>query len=159
MAVLWINHITALPPDSPVILAIAREWLSYQNPEASARRADVQAALESAVRRELTLGKERFVIGRMPEAVYETLYAELTAQIESLKRELAELDTEPDLTPLMDPLSVIDLWNDQDVAGKRALIGAALESVEFRPSKGRGYREPMIDRMVPRWKCAGRQLP
>lgn len=155
MAVLWINHITSLPPDSPVILAIAREWLSYQNPEASARRADVQAALESAVRRELTLGKERFVIGRMPESVYETLYAELTAQIESLKRELAELDTEPDLTPLMDPLSVIDLWNDQDVAGKRALIGAALESVEFRPSKGRGYREPMLDRMTPHWKHRG----
>lgn len=63
--VMWLNHILSLSPDSPTIHAIARDWLSYQDPEKEARKAHVSAALENAVGREMQLQKERFVLNRI----------------------------------------------------------------------------------------------
>jgi DNA invertase Pin-like site-specific DNA recombinase len=150
--VMWLNHILSLSPDSPTIHAIARDWLSYQDPEKEARKAHVSAALENAVGREMQLQKERFVLNRINEATYEYLWRELSAQIESLKAELAELSQEADLTPLMDPLSLAEIWQDAGIGGQRALLKAAAKGITLLPSKGRGDRTPILDRLIPEWR-------
>jgi len=152
----WFGHILSLSPDSATLHEIAREWLAYQDPEKEARKAQVTAALESAVSREMQLKKERFVIGRISEADYEYLWRELNAQIESLKTELAELTREADLSPLMDPEALAALWNGAGIAGQRALLRAALtdKGIVLLPSQGRGYRVPPIERLEFHWREA-----
>ncbi|MFF8533341.1 recombinase family protein [Streptomyces sp. NPDC015532] len=150
-AVLWINHIVNLPPDSPTILAIARRWLSYEDPAVEARKQAVTRALDDAVEREAQLRKERFILSRISEADYEYLWGALNAQIESLKAELAEVSAGADLSPLMDPEALIDLWNSAGVDGQRALLSAALRRVTLLPAGGKGDRTPILDRMEPEW--------
>ncbi|MFI9720542.1 recombinase family protein [Streptomyces sp. NPDC052396] len=154
IAVLWINHILGLSPDSPTIQVIARRWLTYQDPEKESRKRAVSAALENAASRELRLQKEFFIGGGMAEAQYEILRAELTAQITGLKAELSELSQEADLSPLMDPEALADLWNVAGVEGQRALLQAALKRVALLPAKGKGDRTPILDRLEPEWRDA-----
>lgn len=150
----WFGHILSLSPESDTLHEIAREWLAYKDPEKEARKAHVTASLESAVSREMQLKKERFILGRMTEADYEYLWRELNAQIDSLKAELAELSREADLTPLMDPKALAALWNGAGIAGQRALLRAALtdKGITLKPSKGRGYRVPALDRLEFHWR-------
>ncbi|MFE3404264.1 recombinase family protein [Streptomyces anulatus] len=150
--VMWFNHILSLSPDSPTIRAIAREWLSYQDPEKEARKAHVSAALESAVGREMKLEKEFFVLGRMDEDKYDRLREQVGSQITELKAELAELSQEADLTPLMDPESLAALWQGAGIGGQRALLKAAAKGITLIPAKYRGDRTPILDRLVPVWR-------
>ncbi|GGQ23328.1 hypothetical protein GCM10010266_53220 [Streptomyces griseomycini] len=152
----WFGHILSLSPDSATLHEIAREWLAYQDPEKEARKAQVTAELESAVGREMQLKKERFILGRMSEADYEYLWRELNAQIDGFKAELAELTREADLSPLMDPEALADLWRGAGIAGQRALLRAALtdKGITLKPSKGRGYRVPPLDRLEFHWREA-----
>ncbi|MEU0804341.1 recombinase family protein [Streptomyces sp. NPDC005970] len=152
IAVMWINHIMNLAPDSPTILAIARRWLTYQDPAKESRKRAVSAALDHAAGRELKLQKEFFIGGGMDETLYETLRAELTAQISALKAELAELSEEVDLSPLMDPEALAGLWQVAGIEGQRALLQAALKSVTLLPPKFRGDRTPILDRLEPDWR-------
>lgn len=152
MAVMWIDHVLSLSPDSPTIHAIARDWLSYQDPEKEMRKTQAIAALESAVGREMQLRKERFLLNRMSEADFDYLWRELNAQIESLKAELAEISRATDLSPLMDPYSLAELWQDAGISGQRALLKAALKGVTMIPPKGVGDRTPILDRLMPEWR-------
>ncbi|GGW18654.1 hypothetical protein GCM10018980_58400 [Streptomyces capoamus] len=152
----WFAHILSLSPESATLHEIAREWLAYKDPEKENRKAQVTAALESAVGREIKLRKMFIVATRMSEAEYENLQRELDAQIESLKAELAELSREADLSPLLDPEALAALWNGAGVAGQRALLQAALtkKGITLKPSKGRGHRVPAIDRLEFHWREA-----
>ncbi|MFG2902405.1 recombinase family protein [Streptomyces zaomyceticus] len=149
---MWLNHILRRSPNSPTILAIAKDWLAYNDPDKEARKAHVSAALESAVGREMKLEKEFFVLGRMDEQKYDRLREQVAAQIAELKAELAELSQEADLTPLMDPLSLAELWEDAGVGGQRALLKAALKGITLTPAKYRGDRTPIMERLEPQWK-------
>ncbi|MFI7019773.1 recombinase family protein [Streptomyces sp. NPDC050164] len=151
IGVLWVNHILSLSPESPTIHAIARRWLSYNDPAKESRKRAVSAALDNAATRELRLQKEFFIGGGMAEAQYESLRAELSAQIAGLKVELAELSQEADLTPLMDPFALADLWHGAGIEGQRALLQAAAKSVSLLPPKGVGDRTPILDRLEPDW--------
>ncbi|MDX2804862.1 recombinase family protein [Streptomyces scabiei] len=150
--VMWLNHVLRLAPDSPTILAISRDWLSYQDPERDARKAHVNAALESAVGREMKLEKEFFVLGRMDEEKYDRLREQVAALIVELKAEAAELSEEADLTPLMDPESLATLWKGTGIGGQRALLKAAAKGITLLPAKYRGDRTPIIDRLEPEWR-------
>ncbi|MFD4260700.1 recombinase family protein [Streptomyces sp. NPDC058534] len=152
VSVMWLNHILYLMPDSPTIRAIARDWLSYQDPDRDARKAYISAALESAVGREMKLEKEYFVLGRMDEDKYDRLREQVAAQIAELKAELAELSQDTDLTPLMDPESLACLWQGAGIGGQRALLKAAAKGITLAPSKGRGDRTPIVDRLTPEWR-------
>ncbi|MFF1597680.1 recombinase family protein [Streptomyces mirabilis] len=150
---LWLNHILSLTPDSPTIHAIARDWLNYQDPATADRKTNVSAALENAVEREMKLSKEYFVLGRLTEEMYESLRSQVAGQITALKAELAELTKEADLSPLMDPGALVALWEGAGIGGQRALLRAALKAgITLLPSKGRGYRTPALERLVPDWK-------
>ncbi|MFB7110635.1 recombinase family protein [Streptomyces sp. NPDC056291] len=152
----WFAHILSLSPDSATLHEIAREWLAYQDPEKEARKAQVTAALESAVGREMKLNKEFFVLGRMTEEMFDSMRVQVAEQITALKAELAELTREADLSPLMDPEALAALWNGAGIAGQRALLRAALtdKGIVLLPSKGRGYRVPAIDRLEFHWREA-----
>lgn len=152
VATMWVNHVLGLAPDSPTIHAIARNWLSYQDPEQEARKAQCNAALESAVGREMRLEKEFFVFGRMDEDKYDRLREQVAAQIAELKAELSELSQHVDISPLTDPISVSELWQGADVGGKRALLKAALKSITLSPPRYRGDRTPILDRLEPEWR-------
>ncbi len=151
---LWINHILRLSPESDTLHAIAKEWLSYKDPSKEARKAQVLAALESAVGRQMGLNKERWVIGRMSEADYEYLMGELSAQIDAHKAELATLSVEADLSPLMDPEAVTALWNGAGIGGQRALLKASLteKGIVLAAPRYRGDRTPILDRLTVHWR-------
>ncbi|MGW5883260.1 recombinase family protein [Streptomyces koyangensis] len=152
----WFAHILSLSPDSATLHEIARKWLAYKDPEKEARKAQVTAALESAVSREMKLNKEFFVLGRMTEEMFDSMRVQVAAQIASLKAELADLSREADLSPLMDPEALAALWNGAGIAGQRALLRAALtgEGIVLKPSKGRGHRVPPMDRLEFHWREA-----
>ncbi|MFE0789146.1 recombinase family protein [Streptomyces mutabilis] len=152
MANMWVNHVLSLPAESPTIRAIARDWLSYQDPEKEARKAHVGAALESAVGREMKLEKEYFVLGRMDEDKYDRLREQVSAQIAELKAELAELSQDADLSPLMDPQSLAELWQGAGIGGQRALLKAAVKRIILLPARYRGDRTPIAERLVPEWR-------
>jgi hypothetical protein len=104
----------------------------------------------------MKLNKEFFVLGRMTESMFDSMRAQVGEQITSLKAELAELTREADLSPLMDPEALAALWNGAGIAGQRALLRAALtdKGIVLKPSKGRGYRVPAIDRLEFHWREA-----
>ncbi|MFD3933768.1 recombinase family protein [Streptomyces sp. NPDC058611] len=149
---MWINHVLSLSLESPTIYAIAKDWLAYSDPEKDAHKAHVGAALESAVGREMKLEKEFFVFGRMDEEKYDRLREQVAAQIAELKVELAELSRTTDLSPLMDPFSLAELWEDAGIGGQRALLKAALKGITLAPAKYRGDRTPILERMEAHWK-------
>jgi DNA invertase Pin-like site-specific DNA recombinase len=149
---MWLTHVLSLGPESPTIHHIAREWLSYQDPEKEARKAHVNAALESAVGREMKLTKEYFVHGRMDEATYDSMRQQVGEQIAALKAEVAALSRDADLTPLMSSESLAALWEGAGTHGQRALLKAALQGVTLLPSKYRGDRTPIGERLVPVWR-------
>ncbi|MBT2390369.1 recombinase family protein [Streptomyces sp. ISL-1] len=152
--VMWLNHLLSLAPESLTIRAIAREWLSYNDPEQESRKAHVAAALESAVGREMQLDKERFILGRMTEATYDYLRGALATQISALKGELAELTQEADLSPLMDPEALAELWTGAGISGQRALLRATLgkAGITLAPARYRGDRTPILDRLDAAWR-------
>lgn len=152
VAEMWKTHILTLPPESPTIHEIARRWLKYQDPATETRKTAVMAALDNAASRELRLQKEFFIGGNMAESAYDTLRGELAAQIASLKAELAELSKTADLTPLMSAESLTALWDTQQVAGKRALLAAALEYIVLKPAAYIGDKSPVEARLVPQWR-------
>ncbi len=152
MAELWTNHILSLSPDSDTIHAIARRWFSYQDPAREARKQAVSAALDNAASRELRLNKEFFLGNAMDETQYDSLRADLVAQIASLKAELVGLERNADLTPLMDAKTLAALWESAGIDGRRALIAAALKTVTLLPPKGSGDRTPIIERLRPEWR-------
>ncbi|MFE9256190.1 recombinase family protein [Streptomyces sp. NPDC006879] len=154
MEVIWTNHILSLPVDSPTIHAIARRWLSYEDPAKEARRQAVLAALDRAASRELKLNKEFFLgaTGGMDEATYDLLRADLAAQIAGLKAEVADLAKVGDLTPLMSSEALAVLWNGGGVEKRRALIQAAVKRVTVLPPKGKGDRTPIEKRLVIEWR-------
>ncbi|MFE9136201.1 recombinase family protein [Streptomyces sp. NPDC007355] len=149
---MWHDHVLSLTSESPTIHAIAKDWLAYSDPEKDARKAHVSAALESAVGREMKLEKEFFVLGRMDEEKYDRLREQVAAQIAELKAELAEFSQVVDLSPLMDPFSLADLWEDAGIGGQRALLKAALKGITLTPAKYRGDRTPILERMEAHWK-------
>lgn len=149
---LWTDHVLSLSPESDTIHTIARRWLSYKDPAKEERKRKANAALESAVSREMKLEKEYFIIGRMDESRYESLRKELSAQISGLKSEVAALSKEADLSPLMNPKTLAALWMNAGASGQRALLRAALRSITLAPPKGQGDRTPIDKRIALDWR-------
>ncbi|WAL73099.1 recombinase family protein [Kitasatospora sp. YST-16] len=150
IGILWVNHILSLSPDSPTIQSIARRWLSYQDPAKETRKLALSAALEKAASREKRLNKD-FFIGGMDEEQYDQLRREVSAQIQEMKAELAELSVEADLTPLMDREALVSLWEKGTVEKRQGLLGASLKKVTITPGQ-RGSAGPrVIDRLVITW--------
>ncbi|MGW1187533.1 recombinase family protein [Streptomyces sp. NPDC002559] len=152
VGILWINHVLGLTPESPTIHEIARNWLSYQDPEREAHKQKVTALYDTALERQMKLRKEFFVLGRMDEATFEFLRQQQDERVAELRQELDELSGTADLSPLMDPEALADLWNSEGVEGKRALLTAALKRLSITPPAKPGDPTPIIDRLVTEWR-------
>ncbi|WP_030244217.1 recombinase family protein [Streptomyces sp. NRRL S-350] len=153
VAQMWQNRILGLSPDSDVITHIAHEWLKYNDPDKDEQRAKTSAALTDAKARKEKLEDAYFVAGTLAEDRYTELSAKLTAQISVFQRDLAELSREADLSPLMAPESLAQLWASQDAEGQRALLRAAVVSIDFVHVEGRGQRgAPVAERLRVTWK-------
>jgi hypothetical protein len=151
IAVLWRNHILALPDDSETLHNIARRWLAYENPETEARKRHATTALETSIGREAKLRKEFFVLQTMSEADYDHLRAAVANQIAALKAELTELSRGADLTPLRSAEMLAALWDGEGIDGRRALLRAAVRSVRMVPAARVGDKTPVIERLMPEW--------
>jgi hypothetical protein len=79
----WIDHITALEPDAPVITAIARRWIMFADPATQVKRNEVERALEAAQKRVRKLEEDFYVYGKMDEGRFEELSEGQRAVIES----------------------------------------------------------------------------
>ncbi|MEU4484616.1 recombinase family protein [Streptomyces purpurascens] len=151
VAVLWINHILALSPESPTIHAIARRWLAYQSPEKEAHKQQVTAQYDAAIERQAKLRKEFFVLGRMDESTFEELRQQQDELVAELRKELDELSVHSDLTPLMDPYALTAIWEAEGIEGRRELFKAACRKLTISLPTKRGDRTPILDRLEPEW--------
>jgi hypothetical protein len=88
----------------------------------------------------------------MDEATYDSMRQQVGEQIAALKAEVAALSRDADLTPLMSSESLAALWEGAGTHGQRALLKAALQGVTLLPSKYRGDRTPIGERLVPVWR-------
>ncbi|MFZ3597616.1 recombinase family protein [Streptomyces sp. BH104] len=151
VAVLWINHIWTLRPESPTIRVIARRWLAYQSPEEEARKQRTTALHDAAIERQAKLRKEFFVLGRMDEAGYEDLRQQQDQLVAELKEELDTLSPSEDLTPLMDPEALAAIWQAEGIEGRRELFKAACKTLTISLPSKPGDRTPILDRLQPEW--------
>ncbi|GAA3004858.1 hypothetical protein GCM10010519_40880 [Streptomyces lactacystinicus] len=153
IADMWQKHILSLSPESDVITHIAREWLKYNDPGKEERRITVDAALKDARTRKKRLDNAHFVSGTVDEDSYTEMSGKLAAQITAFQSELAELSREADLSPLMAPESLAQLWASQDAEGQRALLKSAATHIDFLHVAGRGKRgAPVAERLNVAWK-------
>ncbi|MFB8172057.1 recombinase family protein [Kitasatospora purpeofusca] len=158
VATMWQNQILSLSPDSDVIANIAREWLKYDDPEKEERRVKLTSALQDAESRKANLENAHYVAGTLSAARFAELSAALKAQMDHMNEELTVLAREADLSPLMDAESLAQLWGAQDAEGQRALLRAAVETIDFVHVKGRGQRgAPVVERLTATWKAESRE--
>ncbi|MFD3361643.1 recombinase family protein [Streptomyces albidoflavus] len=151
---MWVTHVSALEPDDPVLSEIARRWLAYQDPERAERQRHVSAALDDAERRMTELEDAYFVHGRIKRDRYEKLASSLTDQIEGQRTELAELQRQSDLTPLLDGVLLAEAWEAAELVDKRMLLRCAIDALTLLPSTGQGDRRPIEDRLDVKWVSA-----
>ncbi|MFF7093205.1 recombinase family protein [Streptomyces rubradiris] len=152
VAILWVNHILSLSPESDTIHEIARRWLNYQDPAKEQRKREVTALYDAAIERQAKLRKEYFVLGGMDEAEFESLRREQAVIVSELKTDYDALTQENDLTPLMDPESLAAIWNAEGIEGRRALWKAAAKKITLKPPVKSGDRTPILDRLVVEWR-------
>ncbi|MEU6391063.1 recombinase family protein [Streptomyces sp. NPDC046939] len=152
VAVLWINHIWSLRPESPTIREIARRWLAYESPEKEARKQRATALYDAAIERQVKLRKEFFVFGRMDEATFESLRQQQDELVAELRKELDELSSGEDLTPLMDPEALAAIWQAEGIEGRRELFKAACKKLTISLPTKPGDRTPIFDRLQPEWR-------
>jgi DNA invertase Pin-like site-specific DNA recombinase len=149
----WVQHVTALEPGDPVMLAIAQRWLAFSRPESQAEQQHTMSALRSAQERVQKLEDDYYVHGRLTEERYEELSERQRATMEVLSLKLESLKGSDDLSALLDPELIRETWlsDTTTVADKRAMLKAAIVSVTVAPAKGRGDQTPIDKRVSYAW--------
>ncbi|MCX4819000.1 recombinase family protein [Streptomyces sp. NBC_01142] len=149
----WVNHITALAPDDPVIIEIARRWLAFADPETRAKKEETQKALEAAQQRVKKLEEDFYVYGKMDEERFEELSERLCAVIDSTTVTLENLDAEADLAPLTQIENLRQAWEEADTADRRMLLKCALgeRGITVKPAARQGDHTPILERLEFDW--------
>jgi hypothetical protein len=115
----WIDHITALEPDAPVITAIARRWIMFADPATQVKRNEVERALEAAQKRVRKLEEDFYVYGKMDEGRFEELSEGQRAVIESASSTLEAVGAESGLSYVPQPDALKEAWGQADMVDKR----------------------------------------
>ncbi|WP_329161283.1 recombinase family protein [Streptomyces sp. NBC_01717] len=149
----WISHITALEPDDPVVVEIARRWLAFADPERQVKKEEVQKALEAAQKRVKKLEEDFYVYGKMHEERFEELSEGQRAVIESTTATLEALDAEADLSPRMQVETMREAWEAAGMADKRMLLKCALgkKGITVKPAARQGDHTPILERLEFDW--------
>ncbi|MEV0495825.1 hypothetical protein [Streptomyces atratus] len=149
----WINHITALEPDDPVITEMARRWLAFADPETKTNKEEAQRALEAAQKRVKKLEDDFYVYGKMDEERFEELSEGQRALIESTSATMEALHAEADLSPLTQIDTLREAWEGADTADKRMLLKCALgkKGITVKPAARQGDHTPILERLEFDW--------
>lgn len=149
----WVDHITGLEPDDPVITEMARRWLAFADPETQARKEEARKALEAARKRVKKLEDDFYVYGKMDEERFEELSEGQRAVIESTTAALEALDAEIDLAPLLRFEHLRAAWAQADTADQRMLLKCALgnKGITVMPAARQGDPTPILDRLEFDW--------
>ncbi|MFE9876369.1 recombinase family protein [Streptomyces sp. NPDC005784] len=148
----WIDHVAALEPDNPVVIALARRWLAFAAPETQVRKEEAQKALEAARQRVRKLEDDFYVYGKMDEERFEELSEGQRTVIESMTATLDGLDAEAALSPVTIE-SLREAWKTADMADRRMLRKCALgdKGVTVRPATRQGDHTPILERLEFDW--------
>ncbi|MFD8550978.1 recombinase family protein [Streptomyces fradiae] len=149
----WIHHVTALEPGDPVVIEMARRWLTFADPETQAKKDEAQKALEAAQLRVKKLEDDFYVYGKMDEERFEELSEGQRAVIESTTATLELLEEEADLSPLAQADTLREAWEAADMADKRVLLKCALgeKGITVKPAARQGDRTPILERLEFDW--------
>ncbi|WP_069763410.1 recombinase family protein [Streptomyces sp. LUP47B] len=149
----WIDHITALEPDAPVITAIARRWTMFADPATQVKRNEVERALEAAQKRVRKLEEDFYVYGKMDEGRFEELSEGQRAVIESASSTLEAVGAESGLSYVPQPDALKEAWGRADMVDKRMLLKCALggTGITVMPAARQGDPSPILDRLVFDW--------
>ncbi|NEC87677.1 hypothetical protein [Streptomyces sp. SID12501] len=147
----WIDHITALEPDAPVIAEIARRWIAFTDPETQAKKKETQRALEAAQKRVEKLEEDFYVYGKMDEGRFEELSEGQRAVIENATAMVESLASEGE--PVLHPDALKEAWEGADMVDKRMLLKCALgaEGITVRPASRQGDPTPILERLEFDW--------
>lgn len=149
----WVNHVTFLEPDDPVITEMARRWLAFADPETRARKEEAQKALEAAQKRVKKLEEDFYVYGKMDEERFEELSEGQRAVIESTTTTLEALGAETDPSPLLQVNTLQEAWEKADMVDRRMLLRCALGEMGIivKPAARRGDHSPILERLEFDW--------
>jgi DNA invertase Pin-like site-specific DNA recombinase len=149
----WINHVTALAPDSAVVIEMARRWLAFADPERQARKEETQRALEAAHERVKKLEEDFYVYGKIDEDRFGVLSDGQRTFIESATAALEALHAGADLAPLLQIEKLREAWEAADTAHKRRLLQCALgeKGITVGPAARQGDHTPILERLEFDW--------
>ncbi|MFI5543576.1 recombinase family protein [Streptomyces sp. NPDC051815] len=151
----FISRVSTLPDDDSLLVDLAIRWLAVEDPEKDVRRTQLTLAVDDAQARLDSLDEAHFVQGRFKgpkgQQRYDQLRDAITAQLDSLEAELAELTRAIDITILRDGEMLHQAWMAADQERARMLLRVVLHSVALLPSRGQGCKDPVLTRFRFHW--------
>nr|WP_281277967.1 zinc ribbon domain-containing protein [Streptomyces globosus] len=151
----FISRVSTLPDDDGLLVDLAIRWLAVEDPEKDVRRTELTLAVDDARARLDSLDEAHFVQGRFKgpkgQQRYDQLRDAITAQLDSLEAELAELTRAIDITILRDGEMLHQAWMAADQERARMLLRVVLHSVALLPSRGQGCKDPVLTRFRFHW--------
>lgn len=147
----WVEHITTLEPDDPVIAEIARRWAAFLTPEVQVKREETRNALEAAQRRVEKLEEDFYVYGKIDEERFEELSEGQRTVIEATVATLAALEAVLPAAARIDTLR--EAWAGADMADRRTLLRCSLgdKCVTVKPAARQGDPTPILERLEFDW--------
>ncbi|MFE5891296.1 recombinase family protein [Streptomyces sp. NPDC056462] len=149
----WVNHITGLNPNDPVIIEVARRWLAFADPETQVKKEEARKAIEAAQQRVKKLEDDFYVYGKMEEERFEELSEGQRAVIESATAALEAVDATADLALVMQTDTLRQAWESADMADRRLLLKCALgpRGIMVKPAARQGDSTPIRERLEFDW--------
>ncbi|MFI7299801.1 recombinase family protein [Streptomyces sp. NPDC050121] len=149
----WIDHITQLEPDDPVVAEMARRWFAFADPEMQARREGAQKALEAAQDRVQKLEEDFYVYGKMDEERFEELSNGQRAVIETTTAALEALEVEAEASSHLRFDMLKEAWEAADTVDRRMLLKIALggRGIMVTPAARQGDPTPILERLEFDW--------
>lgn len=148
----WVNHVSALEPDSVELYEIGRRWLRFTSPETEAMELQTADALASAQSR-LTELEDRYwnppATGhRIPAEMYERQARSIAESIGKLQSKLKEHRAKADVSVLLDADLLREAWLTADIELKKILVKAVWPSgILLLAPKFNGDRTPIAERL------------
>ncbi|MFI6939568.1 recombinase family protein [Streptomyces sp. NPDC050418] len=149
----WLEQVTTLDPNAPVLQEIARRWLAFAEPDTQVRRVEALAALEGALQRSRKLEDDFYLYGKMDEARFEELSDSLHAVIEGASATLETLNSEVALIARTRGGGLRQAWDEAGTRDRRMLLKCTIGDggITVLPATGQGDKTPILERLRFDW--------
>jgi len=130
----WAAKLASIEPGDELLDRVAERWVEQHDPDVIKQRATINEALDEATAALADLEDARYLRGEFvgPDAIkrWERLHTSLTNRVGGLRRNLADFPLpEADVSPLLDPVQVAEVWELAPVTERRDLLRLALDCV------------------------------